>query len=220
MGRAVTPRMLSSHQTIGIKAVVWIAALIPFAQMVVGIVHNSLGANPIEAIQRATGWYALVLLCVALAVTPLRQWLAGPRFARLPRLLGLFAVFYAAPHLPTWLWFDHFFDVRELIADVLERPFITIGFIAFALLVPLAATSTHAMVKRLGAKRWQALHRCVYAVAPLAVLHYWWHKAGKNDLIEPAVFAVIVAVLLGARVWWWRRRQTAASSRQTGFERE
>ncbi|HEU4622943.1 MAG TPA: protein-methionine-sulfoxide reductase heme-binding subunit MsrQ [Burkholderiaceae bacterium] len=211
----VNVRMLSPRAIAIVKTLVWLAALIPFARLAMGVAHEALGPNPIETLQRTTGWYALVLLCVALGVTPARRLLGWPWLARLRRLLGLFAFFYAVLHFVTWVWFDHFFDVAELTADVIKRPFITVGFLAFVLLIPLAATSTHRATKWLGAKRWQALHRSVYAIAPLAVLHYWWHKAGKNDLAYPALFAVIVAVLLALRVWWRWQSTTTKSPRVT-----
>jgi methionine sulfoxide reductase heme-binding subunit len=114
--------------------------------------------------------------------------------------------FYALLHFTAFVWFDHFFDVAAMWRDVLKRPFITVGFIAFVLLIPLALTSTNAMVKRLGGKRWQWLHRLIYVIAPLGVLHFWWMKAGKNDFAEPALFAAIVALLLGFRLYWSRRK--------------
>jgi methionine sulfoxide reductase heme-binding subunit len=121
---------------------------------------------------------------------------------RLRRMLGLFAFFYATLHFTTFLWFDHFFDLQEMWKDVLKRPFITVGFIAFVLLIPLAATSTNGMVKRLGGKRWQALHRTIYIIAPLVIVHFWWMKAGKNDFAQPILFGLIVAGLLTIRVYW------------------
>ena len=202
-------RMLSPRAINSVKAGIWILALIPFARLVMGVMQNDLGPNSIEVLQRTTGWYALVLLCLTLAVTPLRKLLNWPWLASLRRLLGLFTFFYAVLHFTTWIWFDHFFDVDELVKDVVKRPFITVGFIAFVLLIPLAATSTEGMTKRLGARRWQTLHKSVYAVAVLGVLHYWWHKAGKNDFAYPTLFAAIVAVLLGSRMWWyWRKLKT------------
>ena len=119
-------------------------------------------------------------------------------------MLGLFAFFYASLHFTVFLWLEHWFDVAAMLLDVLERPFVTAGFLAFLLMVPLAATSTQAMVRRLGS-RWQALHRLVYLIAPLAVLHFWWHKAGKNDFGEPAFYGAVVALLLAARLVGRRR---------------
>jgi sulfoxide reductase heme-binding subunit YedZ len=131
-------------------------------------------------------------------------------------MAGLFAFFYASLHFTTFLWFDHFFDLAEMWKDVLKRPFITVGFGAFLLLIPLAATSTNAMVRRLGGKRWQALHRLVYLVAPLGILHFWWMKAGKHDFAQPILFGTIVAVLLAMRVYWSRTRLQVATARGSG----
>jgi sulfoxide reductase heme-binding subunit YedZ len=121
-------------------------------------------------------------------------------------MLGLYAFFYAFLHFMTFLWFDHFFDLAEMWKDVLKRPFITVGFIAFVLLLPLAATSTNAMVRRLGGKRWIALHRLIYVIAPLGILHFWWMKAGKHDFAQPILFGVIIALLLGVRLYWSRTK--------------
>ncbi len=124
-------------------------------------------------------------------------------------MLGLFAFFYAVQHFLLWLGVDRGFDVAYMIKDIAKRPFITVGFAAFALLVPLAATSTNGMVKRLGGKRWQALHKAVYAIAVLGILHFWWHKAGKHDFGEVSIYAAVVFVLLGWRMWWWARKRAA-----------
>jgi sulfoxide reductase heme-binding subunit YedZ len=132
----------------------------------------------------------------------LRRFTGWNWLVRLRRMLGLFAFFYASLHFMTFLWFDHFFDVAEMLKDVVKRPFITVGFGAFLLLIPLAATSTNAMIKRLGGKRWQWLHRLIYLVAPLGILHYWWMKAGKNDFSQPILFGLIVAALLLLRLYW------------------
>ena len=184
-----------------VKIFIWLWALLPFTLLLYGALTNNLGANPVEKITRSTGWWTLVFLCITLSVTPLRKLLGWPWLARLRRVVGLFAFFYAVLHFTTWLWFDHFFAAAEMWQDVLKRPFITVGFTAFVLLIPLAATSTNGMVKRLGGKRWQLLHRLVYASAALGILHFWWHKAGKNDLLEPLIFALVLAGLLGYRIF-------------------
>jgi sulfoxide reductase heme-binding subunit YedZ len=163
-----------------------------------------LGANPAEYITRSTGDWTLRFLLITLAVTPVRKlagwhWLAGYR-----RMFGLFAFFYALVHLSSYVAFDHVFDVVEILKDIVKRPFITVGFTALVLLVPLAVTSTNRMVQRLGAKRWLALHRLVYVIAPLGVLHFWWMV--KRDITEPAIYAVILAALLGYRLLDRRRR--------------
>jgi sulfoxide reductase heme-binding subunit YedZ len=158
----------------------------------------------------ATGTWTLVLLCVTLAITPLRRMTDLAWLLRLRRMLGLFAFFYGLLHLITYLWFDQFFDLAAIVKDVLKRPFITMGFTAFVLMIPLAVTSTDSMIRRLG-RRWGRLHRLVYAVAIAAILHYAWHKAGKNDYSEVAWYAAAVTLLLGWRVLdWIRRRRPAA----------
>lgn len=190
---------------------IWLAlfacSLLPFARLAAFIATDRLGANPIEFITRNTGDWTLYFLCLTLAVTPLRRLSGWHWLIRLRRMLGLFTFFYACLHFTTFLWFDHFFDVQEMWADVLKRPFIAVGFTAFVMLVPLAATSTNAMVRRLGGKRWQWLHRAIYLIAPLAILHFWWMKAGKNDFAQPILFGTIVAILLLARVAWRLRRE-------------
>lgn len=187
------------------KPAVFILALLPLARLVALGVADRLGTNPVEFVTRSTGTWALVMLCVALSVTPIRRLSGWNPVVRLRRMLGLFAFFYAALHFSVFLWLEHWFDVAAMLRDVLERPFVTVGFLAFVLLVPLAATSTQGMIRRLGA-RWQTLHRLVYLIAPLAVLHFWWHKAGKNDLAEPAIYALVVALLLAWRLPMFRRR--------------
>jgi sulfoxide reductase heme-binding subunit YedZ len=186
-----------------VKAALFALALLPLARLVLAGTldwFGGLGANPIELITRSTGTWTLVLLCVTLAVTPLRRLTGAHWLVRLRRMLGLFAFFYGALHFTTYVWFDQFFDVRSIVSDVIKRPFITMGFVAFVLMVPLAATSTDAMVRRLG-RRWSMLHRLAYGCAIAAVLHYWWHKSGKNDFSEVAWYAAAVALLLGWRVF-------------------
>jgi len=199
-----TPKQLGAT-----KVAIFALALLPFARMVWLTVTDQL-VEPLEFITRGTGDWVLYFLCITLAVTPLRRLSGWNWLLRLRRMLGLFAFFYACLHFLTFLWFDHFFDLAEMFRDVLKRPFITVGFIAFVLLVPLALTSTNAMIKRLGGKRWQWLHRLVYLVAPLGILHFWWMKAGKNNFTEPIIFGLVVAVLLGARLYWSRAKAVAA----------
>lgn len=196
------PRLLGPRSIFAVKTVIWLLALVPFVRLVVGAVQGNLGANPIETITRTTGWYTLVLLCATLSITPLRRWSQWAWLARLRRMLGLFAFFYAALHFTTWVWFEHFFDLEEMWRDVLKRPFITVGVIAFLLMLPLALTSTNGMVRRLGGRAWRMLHRFVYLIAPLGVLHFWWMRAGKHNLDDPASFALLVLILLGVRAWW------------------
>jgi methionine sulfoxide reductase heme-binding subunit len=193
-----------------IKAVLFLACLIPLARLAWLGLHRGLGANPIEYITRSTGWWVLTFLLVTLLVTPLRRLTKLNWLLRLRRMLGLYAFFYACLHFTTYIWLDQFFDWASIVKDIGKRPFITIGFAAFVLLIPLAATSTNAMVKRLGARRWQLLHRTVYVIATLGVLHFWWLV--KKDIREPVVFGVLLAILLGARVAWRARKPAVAGA--------
>ncbi|MDR3480495.1 MAG: sulfoxide reductase heme-binding subunit YedZ [Burkholderiaceae bacterium] len=185
-----------------IKALLFVLALLPLVRLIAFTALDRLGANPVEFITRNTGDWTLYFLCFTLSVTPLRRIAGWNWLLKLRRMIGLYAFFYALLHFTTFLWFDHFFDFGEMWKDVLKRPFITVGFIAFLLLIPLALTSTNGMIKRLGGKRWQWLHRAIYVIAPLGILHFWWMKAGKHDFAQPIVFGAIVAVLLLARVYW------------------
>jgi sulfoxide reductase heme-binding subunit YedZ len=185
-----------------IKAIVFALCLLPLARLLWGGFTDQLTANPLEFITWNTGDWTLYFLCITLAVTPLRRLSNWNWLVRLRRMLGLFAFFYAILHFMTFLWFDHFFDVQEMLKDVVKRPFILVGFMAFVLLIPLALTSTNGMVKRLGAKRWQWLHRLIYLIGPLGILHFWWMKAGKHNFEQPIIFGSIVAALLLARVMW------------------
>lgn len=200
----------SPKQLTIIKSLLFALALLPFGRLFLFAFTDQLGANPIEFITRNTGDWTLYFLCITLAVTPLRRLSKWNWLIKLRRMIGLFAFFYATLHFTTFLWFDHFFDVSEMLKDVIKRPFITVGFAAFVLLIPLAITSTNGMVKRLGGKRWQWLHRLIYVVASLGILHYWWMKAGKHDFEQPIIFGVIVAALLLMRVFWvWQKRSKA-----------
>jgi sulfoxide reductase heme-binding subunit YedZ len=182
------------------KPMVWLLGLLPFVWLVWGAATDALGANPAEYVIRATGDWTLRLLCLALAVTPLRVQLALPELARFRRLLGLFTYFYVVLHLLCYSWLDMGFEVNDIVQDIVKRPFILVGFTAFVLLTPLAATSFNAAIRSLGAKRWQHLHKAVYGVAVLAVLHFFWMRAGKNNFTEVAIYAGILALLLGWRV--------------------
>jgi methionine sulfoxide reductase heme-binding subunit len=190
-----SPRML-----LLIKCALFVTAMIPFARLVVLTFTGGLGANPTEFITRSTGWWTLFLLCVTLCITPTRTLLGLPWLVRLRRMLGLFSFFYVCLHFLTYLWFDRQWDFSDLTADILKRPFITVGFVAFVLLIPLAATSFNRAIKWLGAQRWQTLHKLIYIIAPLGVLHFWWHKAGKNLFTEPLLFTFTLTVLLGWRI--------------------
>ncbi|GAB7534441.1 protein-methionine-sulfoxide reductase heme-binding subunit MsrQ [Burkholderia sp. 3C] len=181
------------------KPLVFLAGLFPLGRLVVLGFTGGLGANPVEFVTRSTGLWTLVILCVTLAVTPLRRIAGLNALLRLRRMIGLFAFFYAALHFTTYFWFDKWFDLAAILRDVVKRPFITVGFAAFVLLIPLALTSPRAMVRRLG-RHWQRLHRLIYAIALLAILHFWWIRVGKHDLALPKLYGAIVLVLLGWRV--------------------
>ena len=184
-----------------LKPVVFLACLLPLAWLVYGAAADRLGANPAEALIRGTGDWTLRLLCLTLAVTPLRRWTGWHALARLRRMLGLYTFFYAVLHALAYAWLDMGLDVGDIVRDIAKRPFILVGTAAWLLLLPLAATSLDRAVRALGAARWRALHRAVYAVAGLALLHFFWMRAGKNDFAEVAVYAAILGVLLGWRVW-------------------
>ncbi|MES2878212.1 MAG: protein-methionine-sulfoxide reductase heme-binding subunit MsrQ [Pseudomonadota bacterium] len=182
------------------KPVAFGLALLPFCWLLYAAVTNQLGANPAEALVRATGDWTLRFLCLALAVTPLRVVAGTPALARFRRMLGLFVYFYVTLHLLSYSWFDMGFDVADIAKDIAKRPFILVGFSAFVLLTPLALTSFNRAIKTLGAKRWQALHKLVYLVAGLAILHFFWMRAGKNNFAEVIVYAGVLGTLLGWRL--------------------
>ena len=184
------------------KPVLFVLCLLPFAWLFYSALTNQLGANPQEYLIRATGVWTLRFVCIVLAVTPLRTISNTPQLGRFRRMLGLFAYFYVFSHLLSYSWFDMGFDVLEIAKDIAKRPFILVGFLAFVLLTPLAATSFNAAIKTIGAKRWQLLHKLVYVVAGLGLLHFFWMRAGKNDFAEVFVYAAVIAMLLG-----WRLRQ-------------
>ncbi|PPD50375.1 MAG: sulfoxide reductase heme-binding subunit YedZ [Methylobacter sp.] len=200
------------EKTLGwVKAIIFLLALIPFIRLVIGGITDGLGANPIEKITRSTGYWTLTLIMVTLTITPLRKLTGWHWLTRTRRMLGLFAFFYVCLHFLTYLVLDQFFDWDSIIKDIIKRPYITVGFPSFLLLIPLAVTSNNAMIKKLGGKRWRWLHRLVYAVAVGGVVHYWWLI--KKDLTNPVIFAAVLTVLLGFRLvyWWWGKR--VASSR-------
>ncbi|MEZ0605937.1 protein-methionine-sulfoxide reductase heme-binding subunit MsrQ [Paraburkholderia sp. IW21] len=188
------------------KIAVFIASWYPLARIVLFGVTDRLGANPIEFVTRSTGLWTLVFLCITLAVTPLRRLTGIAALLRFRRMLGLYAFFYATLHFTTYLWFDKWFDVAAILKDIGKRPFITVGFAAFVLLIALAVTSPRAMVRKLG-RRWQTLHRAIYVIGALAILHFWWMKAGKHDLILPKIYGAIMVALLGWRLVLWLRER-------------
>ncbi len=185
------------------------ASMLPFAWLLYGALINpaQLGANPAEYLVRSTGDWTLRFLCLVLLVTPLRTISNTPQLARFRRMVGLFVYFYAVLHMLCYAWFDMGLDVSDIVADIIKRPFILVGFSALVLLTPLAATSFNRAIKSLGAKRWQMLHKAVYLIAGLGILHFFWMRAGKNDFKEVFVYATILAVLLGWRVWQWLQKR-------------
>ena len=185
-----------------VKPVVFFVCLIPLVMLVWDGFHDALGANPIEKITHRTGDWSLRFLLITLSVTPLRKIFGWKQLIRLRRMFGLFTFFYVCVHFSIYIVFDHFFDINEIAKDIIKRPYVTVGFSAFLLLIPLAVTSTNKMVKRLG-KRWKQLHQLVYVIAVLGVLHYLWLV--KADVLQPVIHAIILLILLGIRVWYQRK---------------
>jgi sulfoxide reductase heme-binding subunit YedZ len=195
------------------KVLIFLGALLPLGRLGWKALHDGLGANPIEVITHSTGDWTLILVLTSLLITPLRRithqyWIIGLR-----RMVGLFAFFYGVLHFLTYIWLDKFFDVHEMLKDIAKRPFITVGFSAFVLLIPLAITSTKGWIRRLGGKNWQRLHRLIYATGILGVIHYLWLV--KADLRKPLEYASVLSLLLLYRVVAWiveARRKLAVSS--------
>ncbi|MFG6455264.1 sulfite oxidase heme-binding subunit YedZ [Roseateles sp. BYS96W] len=183
------------------KVVLFLLCVAPLAWLVYGAVANQLGANPAEALIRGLGDWTLRGLMLTLAITPLRELSGLAALARFRRLLGVFTFVYASLHLLAYGWLDMGLDVPEIARDIAKRPFILMGFAAWALMLPLAATSFNRAIRLLGAKRWQALHKAVYAVSVIGLMHFIWLRAGKHNFAEPAVYGVILAALLGWRVY-------------------
>ena len=181
------------------KPILFVAGLLPFARWFWLGFNDHLTANPIEFLTRSSGTWALVCLLVTLSITPLRRVLGQPALVRLRRPCGLFAFFYGALHFVAWVWWDRGLDIALMLQDVRERPFITAGFVAFVCMTALALTSTQWAMRKLG-RRWQLLHRLVYLIGILAVVHLWWHKAGKNDFEQPLIYGAVLALLLGWRL--------------------
>ena len=192
------------------KPVLFGLSLLPFAWLLYGAFADTLGPNPAEALIRATGDWTLRFLCLTLAITPLREQFRLPALARFRRMLGLFTFFYVVLHFLSYAWLDMGFDPAAIAKDIPKRPFALVGFTALLLMAPLAATSFNRAIKWLGAPRWQALHRLVYAIAVLGILHFFWMRAAKHNFAEVAVYAVILAVLLGWRVVRYLERKRLA----------
>ena len=188
------------------KTAIFLGALVPLARLGWKALHDGLGANPIEVITHSTGDWTLILILATLSITPLRRitrqyWLIGVR-----RMVGLFAFFYGVLHFLTYIWLDKFFDWHEMMKDIAKRPFVTVGFSAFVLLIPLALTSTKGWIRRLGGRNWQRLHRLIYLTGILAVVHYWWLV--KADVRKPEEYGFVLGILLLYRVgfWAWEKR--------------
>ncbi len=203
-----------------IKPAVFVLCLMPLFVLVWNATAGNLSANPIDDITDTTGRWTLRFIMIALAVTPLRRITGWNGVIRLRRMLGLFTFFYGTLHIATYVWLDQFFGFEEIIKDVVKRPFITAGFLAFALMIPLAITSTRGWIKRLGGKRWQLLHRLVYISAIGGVLHYLWLV--KADTFFPLIYGGVLSFLLGHRLWTflkprltWYREPYSAWSKDT-----
>lgn len=190
------------------KVLVFLMALVPLGLLLWKAYQGNLTANPIEYVTRNTGTWTLRFLLLTLAITPLRRFLGLPELIRFRRMLGLFAFFYGVLHLMTYVWFDKFFDVRDMVRDVAKRPFITAGFTGFVLMVPLALTSTAGWIRRMGGKRWQRLHRLVYVATAAGVVHYLWLV--KSDIRLPALYGALLALAMILRVPIWMNKAKTA----------
>jgi sulfoxide reductase heme-binding subunit YedZ len=204
---------VSERRVRTLKVGVFALSLAPLARLVYGVFADTLGANPIDVVTDETGTWTLRFLVLTLLVTPLRRWTGWNQAVRFRRMLGLFAFFYGLLHFLTYIWLDQFFALDDIAADIIKRPFITVGFLAFVSMVPLAATSTAGWIRRLGGRRWNLLHRLVYVSAVAGVVHYWWLV--KADVSRPVRYAVIVGILLAARAWYAFRRSRAAARAET-----
>ena len=194
------------------KPLLMLAAFGPLAWLLWGAIANTLGPNPAEALIRSSGDWVLRFLCATLAITPLREWTGWSALVRYRRLLGVSAFAYGLVHFLCYAWLDMSLDPRAIIEDIPKRPFILVGTLALLLMAPLAATSFNRAIKALGAARWKRLHRLVYAIVLLALLHFFWMRAAKQNFAEWSVYAAVVAVLLGWRLRQaWRRRQRTAT---------
>jgi sulfoxide reductase heme-binding subunit YedZ len=207
---------VTKRKILALKLMLWTACLAPLGRLVYRGLMGRLTANPIEFITLSTGTWTLVFLLVTLSITPLRKLTGLAWLIKFRRLIGLFAFFYAFLHFITYIWLDKFFDFSDMVKDVIKRPFITAGFFAFLLLIPLAATSTTSAIRKLGGRNWQLLHRAIYLSAAAAVVHFWWKV--KADTREPAIYAAVLGVLLLYRVAaWGLRRHARHAGAQAGF---
>ena len=197
----ISIKKLDNKRVAWVKITVFLLAIVPLAKLGSSAYFDSLGANPIEKITRTTGYWTLTFLLISLTISPLRRFTGWNWLMRLRRMLGLFVFFYASLHFLTYLVLDQFFDWASIVNDIVKRPYITVGFPAFILLIPLAITSNNRMIKLMGGKRWLLLHRLVYLCAVGGVVHYWWLV--KKDLSNPLTFAVLLGLLLGIRLIHW-----------------
>jgi sulfoxide reductase heme-binding subunit YedZ len=207
--------MFSRHKMLlhgASKPVVFLLCMLPFAWLFFAALTDQLGVNPAETLIRETGSWTLRFICIVLLVTPLRVISKTPTLARFRRMLGLFTYFYVVIHLLSYSWLDRGFDVPEIVKDIIKRPFILVGFLSFLLLTPLALTSFNKAIKTMGAKRWQLLHKLVYVISGLGLLHFFWMRAGKNNFAEVFVYAAIVALLLGWRLWQFVKKKRLLSA--------
>ena len=199
----MTIKNLDNKTIAKIKICVFLLALLPLTKLGMNTYWDKLGANPIEKITRTTGYWTLTFLLISLSLTPLRRLSGCQWLMRIRRMLGLYAFLYGSLHFITYIVLDQFFDWEAILKDIIKRPYITVGFPAYLLLIPLAITSTDAMTRRLGGKRWRLLHKLVYLSAIGGVIHYWWLV--KKDLTNPLSFAILLSLLLGLRLFYWQR---------------
>jgi sulfoxide reductase heme-binding subunit YedZ len=191
------------------KPCVFVLALLPLAYLLFALLQDALGANPAEALLRGTGLWTLRMLCLLLLVTPLRESMGWVGLARFRRMLGLFVFFYALLHFVAYAWLDQSGQWEDILLDIPKRPFIIVGLLALLLLLPLALTSFNAAIRQMGAARWRSLHRAVYLIALLAILHFFWMRSGKRNFDQVALYAAIIGVLLAWRLRRWFNRKAA-----------
>jgi Predicted membrane protein len=203
-------KRVSERTITRLKALIFLLALWPLAKLMILGFQDDLGANPIEKILRNTGFWTLTFLTITMAITPLRQLTQRVWLGRFRRMLGLFAFFYGVLHFSTYLVLDQFFDWANILKDISKRPYITVGFSALVLMTPLAVTSTDAMLKRLGGKRWRRLHRLVYLITAAGVIHFWWLV--KKDISEPLIFAALLALSLTVRAYYARQNRVNSAA--------
>ena len=203
-------KRLSERTITRLKAQIFLLALWPLAKLMVLGFQDALGANPIEKILRNTGFWTLTFLTITMAITPLRQLTQRVWLGRFRRMLGLFAFFYGVLHFSTYLVLDQFFDWANILKDISKRPYITVGFSALVLMTPLVVTSTDAMLKRLGGKRWRRLHRLVYLITAAGVIHFWWLV--KKDISEPLIFGALLALSLTVRAYYARQNRVNSAA--------